>query len=1690
MDVPTIYGYKVGINNQGILNFYDGKIQGITPIQGNVTDTPEEYGPVSTEYDNGITTIQLGIVTGYEARIEWVYYTILQDAIDAAKKGDTVTILKDIQLKDRAEVSVIKNVILELHGYELTIVSGQDIIINNYGNLKITDNSVEQTGNIMIDPNTTNTCYGIYNNSNGSIEFINGRVSSIGYYNYGIYNASAGTVIMTGGTVSSSSYSNSYGLYNAGAGKVIMTGGTVSSSSSNNYDYSYGIYNASSGTITITGGTINSSSNHSSYGIYNERTGIITVSGGTVSSDIRSNVIYNNSSYGIYNNNTGIVQITGGTVSSGNDNTSRIYGLYNKNTGIVQLTGGTVTSSTTDRGNGIYNESSGTVEITGGILSNYYYGIYNSSTGSIKVTGGIVSNNSYGIYNKSSGIVEVTGGTVSSNSYGIYNAGAGTIIIGYNESGIATKENPYIKGEYIGTSKNYNGYGVYNCLGNLEFYKGIIQGDIALLGNITKIREGYKIEKSTIEEKESIYLIEKTNAEYIVQIEKNKYYSLQEAIDSIGEEEKTIEIIKNFELEEKINFNKNVILDLNGYTITNNYYRIENTGNLIINDLTENKEGKIGTVNDIIIGLLNKENGNVTVIGGTVNINSNNQSYGIYNSSTGKVIISGGTINSSGNSKSCGIYNASTGNVTVSGGTVSGGTVSSSVDYSIGICNASTGNVTVSGGTVISSSKSNSYGVYNISSGKVIITRGIVSSKSNGTIYASYCHGIYNCDTGIVQVIGGTVSCSSENSSRGYGIYNYGTGIVQVTGGTVSSSSSGYGNYGIYNYKTGSITIGTKGDGMISQEEPNINAEYTGTTTGGVGYGIYNTKGKLYFYDGKIEGTTKAVYDTITEKEDNTEFNYNEDETILTLTTEATPVAQIEDTTYATLKEAINSVGEEQTTIKILRNVVYTINDTAITISSTKNIILDLNGYQITSSIPKMVIQNEGTLEIIDTSNEQTGNIVTNEEKTINNISGAKLVISGGTIENRTNYAIYNEGDAIIKKGIVKSSSSNSNNDSYGIYNVATGNVSIIEGTVSSSTPYGDYGIYNESTGTIEITGGVISKYSYGIYNYSTGSIKVTGGTISAIYYGIYNVSTGTIEMAGGTISSNDCGIYNKSTGPIIIGIKGTGGISQENPSITATKPSSSSSFVTYGIYNPNGTLEYYDGVIKANTQSVYGNIAEIEDETELLISSETIDSKSYEVLTLQQKEANVASVNNVEYDSIQKAIEACGTTESTITILRDSAPGATIIIGEDQNITIDLNGYTINNYTELRNKGRLKITDSSEVKTGKIVGLTGMAISNSANMELIDGSITDSGYGIKNTGTLNVTGGNITNNIYGIYNSTRGILILTNGTILSNTYGVYNYSSSSNINITGGTISSNEYGIYNYNGTTNISGTGFTSNTYGVYNAGGTTNIKEDVEVQSNIGTYVSGGILNIGETGTMDSSSPVIIGEKYGLSVASTGTVYMYDGQIKGKTGATQGFITYTEEGYQVANKTEGEYSIDYLALAGTVSTVAQVNGINFSNLQSAINSITEEEAQTITLTNVIISDITFTIAEGQNIILDMNGKTISSDLEVTINNSGNLTIIDSSGNNVAKISSTVGTAIVNSGTLTLGQDDGTVEQDILTIDGTTYGIENTGTLNFYDGTINGGSAVNGTITNRPDGYVIRTTTVNSKERYYLST
>lgn len=73
--------------------------------------------------------------------------------------------------------------------------------------------------------------------------------------------------------------------------------------------------------------------------------------------------------------------------------------------------------------------------------------------------------------------------------------------------------------------------------------------------------------------------------------------------------------------------------------------------------------------------------------------------------------------------------------------------------------------------------------------------------------------------------------------------------------------------------------------------------------------------------------------------------------------------------------------------------------------------------------------------------------------------------------------------------------------------------------------------------------------------------------------------------MKGGIISSNSdyksYGIYNNSDGIVIIGIKGDGIVSQEEPLIQGIRTSMSTSYDGYGIYNVIGKLYFYDSTLR-----------------------------------------------------------------------------------------------------------------------------------------------------------------------------------------------------------------------------------------------------------------------------------------------------------------------------------------------------------------------------------------------------------------------------------------------------------------------------------------------------------------------------
>ncbi len=1731
-NTPTISGNKTGIKNNNTLNYYDGTIIGKVAIDGSVQETPESYEPVGV-YENGMTIVNLRVVSDYVARIDWFYYSTLQNAFDACpEKANnteqiTVHILKDIILNNTVTAYNGQNIQLDLNGHMLT--NSNSTVLDNYGILEITDLTQEQSGNITSSvegrSNYISSCYKLITN-NGNLNVTGGKINTEQVNNIPLYNDNGIINIKTGGNISYNNSSNSnnyaYGIYNSSNGIINLVGGIVTASS-NTDRKTYGMYNA--GIINVIEGVINSTSTTNdstkrgtSYGIYNLEDGTVNVMGGNVNSSSMSGN-GSSSTYGIYNAEDGTINVMKGNINSNNAN--NIYGIYNYSTGTINMTGGTVEGGEY----GIYNRKDGTINVEGGNINitskdKASYGIYNSDNGIINMTGGnITSNNNrtgsgdsehyyaaYGIANSRTGIINLEGGNISScstrmSAYGISNSSTGIVNIGVKGDGKISITEPNITAE---TFSDYAGCGIDNLEGGItNFYDGKIQfTDLAVRGGIEEIEKGYEIYQQEGSEYNLVYLIEQSNLLIIENVNTGKQYTtIQEAIDEITENENELRVLNDFELKNGfiIPENVKVRLNLNGNTIKNKYFKITNYGTFEIEDKNQ------GNINNENVYVQNNGTGTINIVGGNISSNSSScTAYGIYNNSTENINITGGSINSNSNRTVYGIYNNTTGNIYMTEGSVN------STGYGYGIYNSSTGSINITGGNV-----------------------NITNNTEIAYSSSAYTYGIYNASTGNINIDKGNINIVILNSNRiiyAYGLCNSNAGIINMTGGNIVATTSGdYTNsnsnfiYGIYNSSSkGTINIGIKGDGIVNTNEPNIMAIYTGTSTKGKAYGICKTSGELNFYDGRIEGTTRASYDDsgATEIEEIQAPQFSDDRKIYAYGIEETDVARIGNKTYLKLQDAIDAATESDV-IEILRGIQYTNQDSTIVILNNKNITIDLQNHPIVSTIEDAVFTIEGILKIINTVEGENGKIMSSYMNTMYVTKTGTLEIDAGTITNTHsgNNVINNEGIINVTGGTI----SQSNTTGYAIHN--TGTVNISSGTVSAD----NCSIYN--TGDVHVTGGTITAHDNAITNTGSGvlniengaitttnssstviinqenaSINMNGGEIVASgynkHYGINNTSTGAINITGGTISVittskssyKAYGIYS-TAGIINIGTK-DGNVDNENPSVLGT---------TNGIYTSEDCiLNIYDGIIKGEETAISGNITSLEEQSEIVVGEENDeDNNTYETLSLIKVDLPIASVNGTQYYSLKEAIDNINGT-GTVQILRKGTVGQKVTIPSNKNVTIDLNGNTLNTYMPFENDGTLNIADTSSSSSGILTGYKDKVINNNRNLILSGGTISGVTYGIYNNdgGTANISGGTLSNNEYGVYNVSGGTVNVTNGTIPGNTFGTYNYGGE--INVSDGNITGNEYGVYNSSGTTNVTNGTINANTYGIYNNSGTTNISnltitgnttEVVNGGSGTTNILSGNIINntIAVTntssgrinlGTQDagynSNTPVIQGEQYGIANTGTGSIAFYDGIVKGKEGSIQGYYLYTETGYIAQTNVVDGYYCDTLALSGTVTTVAKIGDIEYTNLQSAINACTSDTPTTITLVNSINSTQMFTIEEGQNVIIDLNGSTIATGtLEKLIENAGTLTIIDTNDRQTGKISNTSGIAINNTGTLNLGQDDGTVSTTCPEVVGKSTGIVNTGTFNFYDGIIKGAEALSGNVTARPDGYVINSST-----------
>lgn len=168
-------------------------------------------------------------------------YDTLQAAIKATSKGNTVTLLADVN--ENVEIKATKKLTLDLNGYTLNGGTGTaKAALTNYGTITIKDSSADKTGTIKRDDN--------------------GTVGEISYY---VIN-NKGTMTIESGTV----------INNSGYRKTNPTGSMIGSSLICNGDCDEG------GTLTIKGGTF---TQNNFIAIKNGALGVLRVTGGTITSN-------------------------------------------------------------------------------------------------------------------------------------------------------------------------------------------------------------------------------------------------------------------------------------------------------------------------------------------------------------------------------------------------------------------------------------------------------------------------------------------------------------------------------------------------------------------------------------------------------------------------------------------------------------------------------------------------------------------------------------------------------------------------------------------------------------------------------------------------------------------------------------------------------------------------------------------------------------------------------------------------------------------------------------------------------------------------------------------------------------------------------------------------------------------------------------------------------------------------------------------------------------------------------------------------------------------------------------------------------------------------------------------------------------------------------------------------------------
>ena len=769
-----------------------------------------------------------------------------------------------------------------------------------------------------------------------------------------------------------------------------------------------------------------------------------------------------------------------------------------------------------------FTVNGGTLDINGGTFHGhnyqgttmYQYSIQTASDSVININDGTFTNGD--ITNASGATMNIYGGTIDDgyiNNYGVMNIGDNTNAI--------DKTTPTISSDKQDTDCITNS-------GTLNFYDGTLTYlKTPIIGNIDNIPTNSQViyERSG---NNHIYYISSTDV--VATIGNTEYTTLDAAFAAVTgsnhtqiDMQKSVAQVKGHEF--TIDSTKDIALNLNGKTIIGNCEDVffTNEGTFEIADTTG------GAITVYGAGLADNT-GDLTISGGTLTLDLNTTTRTLVkNTGTGSVTVTGGELNVQGYYEYrviyidayC-IYSTSTGNITVTGGKFTAiGKYSDYRGYNIYVSSASTKPNVTFGGNANITSQGESYGFYfnnvnlNVTGGTNSCTsKGNVIQNTTGTISGGIIEGGTSIDAsstvtisgnstqvgaianyGTVTVNGGTltgqfenrnmatfnggkISTSDSNSlylnsnqtvniSSGFEIENkaertdaYGiniaNGICNVAEGVTVTADYGTGIYISY----GTLNLGLKAR-PVNTASPTI--------TGAVN-GINHRSGTFNFYDGIITGTGSGALGGTAPNDlpDGFTVQTANNGTVAWLESSAiaSDVAVVNNVRYKSLQSAINATTTG--VITIVDNITL---DSPVVIQNGKNIVIDLSSYRIEYAGADAVVENNGTLTIVDGNEDGTD---PTEYSMIKNTVGPAIQNNGTlTIGSDADSAVYTNSPRIVggTYAVVNNSSA-----TFKFYDgILKGVTAAVDGTITNTTSISGYTL----TDGTDVDGGVTYHTKY-----------------------------------------------------------------------------------------------------------------------------------------------------------------------------------------------------------------------------------------------------------------------------------------------------------------------------------------------------------------------------------------------------------------------------------------------------------------------------------------------------------------------------------------------------------------------------------------------------------------------------------